>query len=85
MSLVGLGRNQANLSPWFEPWSPSCGGCFFDLPISGAPPLGVPGSGQAAHPDLANTVTVHPICQEKLYNPGRDVSINPNENPILTP
>ena len=30
-------------------------------------------------------VTVHPICQEKLYNPGRDVSINPNENSILTP
>ena len=30
-------------------------------------------------------VTVHPICQEKLCNPGRDVSINPNENSILTP
>ena len=25
------------------------------------------------------------ICQEELYNPGRDVSINPNENSILTP
>ena len=26
--------------------------------------------------------TVHPVCQEELYNPGRDVSINPNENSI---
>ena len=34
---------------------------------------------------LANAVTVHPVCQEELYNPGRDVSINPNENSILTP
>ena len=24
----------------------------------------------------------HPVCQEELYNPGRDVSINPNENSI---
>ena len=37
----------------------------------------------AAHPDLADAVTVprglrHPICQEELYNPGRDVSINLN-------
>ena len=30
-------------------------------------------------------VTVHPVCQEELYNPGRDVSINPDENSILTP
>ena len=34
---------------------------------------------EADHPDLANAVTVRPICQEELYNPGRDVSINPNE------
>ena len=27
---------------------------------------------------------VIPICQEELYNPGQDVSINPNENSILT-
>ncbi len=40
---------------------------------------------EAAHPDLADAVTVHPICQEELCNPGREVSINPNENSILTP
>ena len=40
---------------------------------------------EAVHPDLSDAVTVHPICQEELYNPGRDVSINPNENSILTP
>ena len=39
---------------------------------------------------LSDALTVHgvllnPICQEELYNPGRDVSINPNENSILTP
>ena len=39
----------------------------------------------AAHPDLADAVTVPPICQEELCNPGRDVSINPNKNSILTP
>ena len=43
----------------------------------------------AAHPDLADTVTVHGVllhlvCQEEIYNPGRDVSVNPNENSILT-
>ena len=37
---------------------------------------------EAAHPDAADAVTVHgvllnPVCQEELYNPGRDVSINP--------
>ena len=42
------------------------------------------GSGQAAHPDLADAVTVHPICQEELCNPGRDVSINSNKDFILT-
>ena len=26
-----------------------------------------------------------PYCQEEPYDPGRDVSINPNQNPILTP
>ena len=31
---------------------------------------------EAAHPDLADAVRVHPICQEELYNPGRDMSIN---------
>ena len=40
---------------------------------------------EAAPLDLAEAVTVPPICQEELYNPGRDVSINPNENSILTP
>ena len=25
----------------------------------------------------------HPICQEELYNPGRDVSINPNEKTLF--
>ena len=39
---------------------------------------------------LSDALTVHgvllnPICQEELHNPGRDVSINPNENSILTP
>ena len=40
---------------------------------------------EAAHLDLTEAVTVHPVCQKKLYDPGRDVSINPNENSILTP
>ena len=40
---------------------------------------------EAAHPDIADALTVHPVCQEELYNPGREVSINPNENSILTP
>ncbi len=40
---------------------------------------------EAAHQYLADAVTVHPVCQEELYNPGRDVSRNPNENSILTP
>ena len=26
-----------------------------------------------------------PVCQEELYDPGRNVSINSKENPILTP
>ena len=39
---------------------------------------------EAAHADIADALTVYPICQEELYNPGRDVSINPNENSILT-
>ena len=44
---------------------------------------------EAAYPDVADALTVqgvllNPICQEELYNPGRDVSINPNENSILT-
>ena len=45
--------------------------------------VGVPGVRvEAAHPDVADAVTVHgvllnPVCQEELYNPGRDVSINP--------
>ena len=39
---------------------------------------------------LADALTVHdvplyPVCQEELYDPGRDVSINPNGNSILTP
>ena len=37
---------------------------------------------QGHHPYLADAVTLHPVCQEKLYNPGREVSINPNENSI---
>ena len=41
-------------------------------------------------PLLSDALTVHgvllnPICQEELYNPVLDVSINPNENSILTP
>ena len=39
---------------------------------------------------LDDELTVHgvplnPVCQEELCNPGRDMSINPNENSILTP
>ena len=30
-------------------------------------------------------MVVHQVCQEEIYNPGRDVSINPNEDSILTP
>ena len=40
---------------------------------------------EAAHPDVADALTVYPVCQEELYDPGRDVSINPNKNSILTP
>ena len=45
---------------------------------------------EAAHPDVADAVTLQdvllpPVCQEELFNPGLDVSINPKENPILTP
>ena len=37
---------------------------------------------EAAHPDIATAVTVHgvlpnPVCQEEVYHPVRDVSINP--------
>ena len=39
---------------------------------------------EAAYPDLADAVTLHPIRQEELYDPGRDMSINPNKNSILT-
>ncbi len=39
---------------------------------------------------LSDSLTLHsvllnPICQEELCNPGREVSINPNKNSILTP
>ena len=34
---------------------------------------------------LADALMVYPVCQEELYDPGRNVSINPNENSILTP
>ena len=33
----------------------------------------------------AKAVPLHPVCQEELYDPGRDVSINSNKNSILTP
>ena len=29
-------------------------------------------------------VLLNPVCQEELYNPGQNVSINPNQNSILT-
>ena len=50
-----------------------------------APPLQTWVLVGAAYPDIVDAVTVHPACQEELYDPGRDVSINPNENSILTP
>ena len=40
---------------------------------------------EAAHLCLADAAILHTICQEELCNPGRDVSINPTENSILTP
>ena len=40
---------------------------------------------EAAHSDLADAVRIHPICQEELYDPGRNVSINLNKDSILTP
>ena len=49
----------------------------------------VSGGDQAAptHTDALTVhgITLHPVCQEELYDPGRDVSINPNKNAILTP
>ena len=55
----------------------------FEVHSKGAEPRsGISGS---FVPHLADALTVHPICQEELYDPGRDVSINPNENSILTP
>ena len=44
---------------------------------------------EAAYPDVTDALTVqgvllNPICQEELYNPGRDVSTNSNKNSILT-
>ena len=38
---------------------------------------------EAAHSDVADAVTLqgvllNPVCQEELFNPGWDVSINPN-------
>ena len=57
------------------------------IPVPNKPLYDEPFRGRfdAAHPDLADAVTVPPVCQEEPYNPGRDVSINPNENSILTP
>ena len=40
---------------------------------------------EAAHADIADVVTGPPVLSGKLYDPGRDMSINPNENSILTP
>ena len=56
------------------------------IPVPNKPLYDEPFRGRfdAAHPDLADAVTVPPVCQEEPYNPGRDVSINPNENSILT-
>ena len=44
---------------------------------------------EAAHPDIADAVTVYGwllplVCQDELYNPGQDVPINPTSNPMLT-
>ena len=38
---------------------------------------------KAAHRDITDAVTMqsvllNPVCQEELYDPERDVSINPN-------
>ena len=57
------------------------------IPVPNKPLYDEPFRGRfdATHPDLADAVTVPPVCQEEPYNPGRDVSINPNENSILTP
>ena len=44
---------------------------------------------EAAHPDIADAVTVYGwllplVCQDELYNPGQDVPINPTSNSMLT-
>ena len=53
---------------------PSCGFCLGALRV------------ERLDPDaFSRVLTVRPVCQEELYNPECDVSINPNENSILTP
>ena len=44
----------------------------------------VPGSDRSDSPGRADTLTVYgvllnPVCQEELYDPGRNVSIKPNQ------
>ena len=40
---------------------------------------------ETAHPDLADAVDPESNLSGRTLNPGRDVSINPNKNSILTP
>ena len=39
---------------------------------------------EAPHPDLADAVTVHPVCQEELDNPGRDRSTVRRERAVVS-
>ena len=71
------------LAAWWSFSAPSPGGdrrgsLAFRVLVKAAPP-------HLADALTAHGVLLHPICQEELYDPGRDVSINPNKHSILTP
>ena len=80
----------AKLSPTEQLPAPLCGRADPDQPpwVAAGPAAGhrADGGGRAVADALTvQGVLLNPVCQEELYNPGRDVSINPKENPILTP
>ena len=70
--------------------APLCGRADPDQPpwVAAGPAAGhrADGGGRAVADALTvQGVLLNPACQEELFNPGRDVSINPDYNPILTP
>ena len=78
------------LSPREQSPAPLCGRADPDQPpwVAAGPAAGhrADGGGRAVADALTvQGVLLNPVCQEELYNPGRDVSINPDYNPILTP